>query len=114
MVVPLRVGGGTRLKIFEAMAAERAVVSTSVGAEGLDVRHGHDVMLADTADAFAARVIELLGDPARRDALAHAASQTAERHDWSAIAQQFEGVLRRAINPAPAVGDLPAAARVNA
>src|SRR5438046_4518532 len=52
-VVPLRIGGGTRLKIYEAMAMEKAVVSTSIGAEGLPVRDGVELLLADAAEAFA-------------------------------------------------------------
>ena len=97
-VVPLRIGGGTRLKIYEAMAAERAIVSTTVGAEGLDYREGIDLLIADDAAAFADRVIELLGDPARRKALGNAAGETAARFDWSAVALAFEGVLRRTID----------------
>jgi glycosyltransferase involved in cell wall biosynthesis len=96
-VVPLRVGGGTRLKIFEAMAAEKAVVSTSIGAEGLDVTDGRDILLADTARGFADSVIALLRDPVRRRQLERAAGQTAARHDWSVIARRFEDVLREAI-----------------
>ena len=97
-VVPLRVGGGTRLKIFEAMAAEKAVVSTSLGAEGLDVRDEHDVLLADTPDRFAAAVVGLLNDGGRRRRLEAAAGETAARHDWSAIALRFEDVLRQTVN----------------
>ena len=95
-VVPLRIGGGTRLKIYEAMAAERAIVSTTVGAEGLDFREGTDLLIADDAPAFADRVIALLRDPARRLALGRAAGETAARFDWSAVALEFESVLRRA------------------
>ncbi len=96
-VVPLRIGGGTRLKIFEAMAAEKAVVSTSIGAEGLDVADGRDILLADTAREFADSVIALLRDPVRRRQQERAAGQTAARHDWSVIGRRFEGVLREAI-----------------
>jgi glycosyltransferase involved in cell wall biosynthesis len=106
-VVPLRIGGGTRLKIFEAMAAEKAVVSTSIGAEGLDVTDGRDILLADTAGEFANSVIALLRDPVRRRQLERAGGQTAERHDWSAIARRFEDVLREAIG-APDPVDRPA------
>ena len=60
VVVPLRIGGGTRLKIYEAMAMGKAVVSTSIGAEGLDVHDGRDIVLADQADAFAQAVTILL------------------------------------------------------
>ena len=58
-VVPLRIGGGTRLKIYEAMAAGKATVSTTIGAEGLDVHHGEDILLADDAESFAASVVDL-------------------------------------------------------
>lgn len=94
-VVPLRVGGGTRLKIYEAMAAERAIVSTSVGAEGLDFEDGRDLVLADDAVSFSDAVIRLLGDQAAREALGRAAGLTAARFDWSAVARDFEEVLRR-------------------
>jgi glycosyltransferase involved in cell wall biosynthesis len=96
LVVPLRIGGGTRLKIFEAMAAGRAVVSTTVGAEGLDVTNGRDVILADAATDFAAAVVELLQQPSRRAQLERAAADTAARHDWPVIAERFEAVLRQA------------------
>jgi glycosyltransferase involved in cell wall biosynthesis len=96
VVVPLRVGGGTRLKIYEAMAAGRAVVSTSVGAEGLDVTNGADIVLADDAPAFAASVIELLRDDTRRRALENSAAALAARYDWSAIAEGFAESLASA------------------
>ena len=66
VIVPLRIGGGTRLKIYEAMATGKAVVSTTVGAEGLDVHHGRDIMLADDARSFAQAIIMLLRDPELR------------------------------------------------
>src|SRR5262249_61814155 len=66
VVVPLRVGGGTRLKIFEAMAMEKAIVSTHIGAEGLPVRGGEELLLADDPPSFAAAVVRLL----RHDAIA--------------------------------------------
>jgi polysaccharide biosynthesis protein PslH len=93
VVVPLRVGGGTRLKIFEAMATGKAVVSTTVGAEGLDVTDGEDILLADDAGAFAGSLIGLLRDDARREALGRAAAALAARYDWSVIARRFEDVL---------------------
>jgi glycosyltransferase involved in cell wall biosynthesis len=103
VVVPLRIGGGTRLKIFEAMAAGRAVVSTSIGAEGLDVTSGDDVIIADDPKAFADAVVGLLRDPARRRALGVRAAESAARYDWPAIATSFEQILRRAIEPVPDV-----------
>ena len=94
------------MKIFEAMAEEKAVVSTSIGAEGLDVTDGRDILLADTAREFADSVIALLRDPVRRRQLERAAGQTAARHDWSVIARRFEEVLREAIARPDAVDRL--------
>jgi glycosyltransferase involved in cell wall biosynthesis len=94
-VVPLRVGGGTRLKIFEAMAAGKAVVSTTIGAEGLDVRHGENILLADDAESFARDVVRVLRDDSERVRLERAASALAARYDWTVIARTFEDVLVR-------------------
>jgi len=95
VVVPLRIGGGTRLKIFEAMATGRAVVSTSIGAEGLAVQNGRDLILADDAAIFADAVIRLLSDAALRRRYEQAAAQLAAQYDWSNIAQQFAEVLQK-------------------
>jgi sugar transferase (PEP-CTERM/EpsH1 system associated) len=93
-VVPLRIGGGTRLKIFEAMATGKAVVSTTVGAEGLPVVDGEHVLLADEPDAFARAVVGLLRDADRRAALETAArALVVERYDWSAVAGALESAL---------------------
>jgi glycosyltransferase involved in cell wall biosynthesis len=109
VVVPLRVGGGTRLKIFEAMAAGRPVVSTTLGAEGLDVASGRDLILADDPGRFASEVVALLQNPDRRRALGAAAAESASRYDWPAIARSFEQILRRVTDAPLAV---PAAGRV--
>jgi glycosyltransferase involved in cell wall biosynthesis len=93
VIVPLRIGGGTRLKIYEAMAAGRAVVSTTVGAEGLDVHHGRDIMLADDARSFAQAVVALWRDPELRRRYQAAAAETAARYDWPAIGERFSEVL---------------------
>ena len=93
VVVPLRVGGGTRLKIYEAMAAGKAVVSTTVGAEGLDVNHGEDILLADDPSAFAASVAMLLQDAELRRRYERAAAALAARYDWAAIGDRFGQVL---------------------
>ena len=98
VVVPLRIGGGTRLKIFEAMAAGRTVVSTSVGAEGLDVRDGHDILLADEPPRFAGLVIDLLRDVGKRQRIEAAAANLAAGYDWSVVSRQFEAVLFRAVD----------------
>ena len=65
VVIPLRIGGGTRLKVFEAVAMEKAVVSTSIGVEGLPIVNGTDVLVADEPDAFADAVVQLLQDRSR-------------------------------------------------
>jgi glycosyltransferase involved in cell wall biosynthesis len=93
-IVPLRIGGGTRLKIFEAMAMGKAVVSTTVGAEGLPVVNGEHVLLADEPNTFARAVVRLLRDADRRTALETAArTLVVEQYDWSAVAGSLEGAL---------------------
>jgi glycosyltransferase involved in cell wall biosynthesis len=95
-VVPLRIGGGTRLKIFEAMAVGRAVVSTTVGAEGLPVHPDRDIVLADEPAAFAREVVRLIRDGDRRRAIEDAARALVVQHyDWSAVAHQLEDALAR-------------------
>jgi glycosyltransferase involved in cell wall biosynthesis len=90
-VVPLRAGSGTRLKIFEAMAMGKAVVSTTVGAEGLDITPGHHFAVADGAEAFAEAVIALLEDQDRRQRMATAARALVdERYSWAQVAVPFE------------------------
>jgi polysaccharide biosynthesis protein PslH len=93
MVVPLRVGGGTRLKIFEAMAVGKAVVSTSIGAEGLDVQSGRDLILADDAQSFAEAVCLLLRDAQCRRGYEQAAAKVAAQYDWSNIERLFSKIL---------------------
>jgi polysaccharide biosynthesis protein PslH len=94
VVVPLRIGGGTRLKIYEAMATAKAVVSTTVGAEGLDVHHGCDIMLADDPRSFAQAVIMFLKDHQLRRRFEKAAAETAARYDWPAIGERFSEILQ--------------------
>jgi glycosyltransferase involved in cell wall biosynthesis len=94
VVVPLRIGGGTRLKIFEAMAMGKALVSTSIGAEGLDIKSGHDLLLADDATGFADAVLLLLRDTEIRRRLEKAAIDTAAKYDWSRVAAQFADALQ--------------------
>jgi polysaccharide biosynthesis protein PslH len=93
VVVPLRIGGGTRLKIYEAMAMGKAVVSTSVGAEGLDVHDGRDIVLADQPAEFAQAVKVLLQDGELRGKHERAAIDLAQRYDWPVIAKKFAEVL---------------------
>jgi glycosyltransferase involved in cell wall biosynthesis len=109
-IVPLRVGSGTRLKIFEAMSMGKAVVSTSIGAEGLPVKSGSDIFLADSPTDFATCVIKLLGDKALRQRLGGAARNLVEsKYSWSSVAAEFEAALRRCVRaPDQAPETLPA------
>jgi len=108
-VVPIRVGGGTRLKIFEAMAMERPVVSTPVGAEGLPLRDGVDGLLAAEPQAFADAVVALLGDPARAAAMGQAAAAHVRRDfGWDAVAARFAETC--AAVAAPGAGAAPVGA----
>jgi glycosyltransferase involved in cell wall biosynthesis len=92
-IVPLRIGGGTRLKIYEAMAMGKATVSTSIGAEGLDVEDGRDILLADDRASFALSIAGLLTNTSLRQRIEEAAARKAAQYDWSVIADRFEEVL---------------------
>jgi len=93
-VVPLRIGGGTRLKIFEAMAAGKAVVSTTVGAEGLPAEPDRHLLIADGAEAFAAAVVRVLREPAFRHALERdARALVLDHYDWAVAAARLERSL---------------------
>jgi sugar transferase (PEP-CTERM/EpsH1 system associated) len=95
-IVPLRIGGGTRLKIFEAMAMGKAVVSTTIGAEGLPVTDGEHVLLADEPTTFARAVVHLIRDTEHRRRLEAAArTLVLARYDWSAVAGELEDALIR-------------------
>jgi polysaccharide biosynthesis protein PslH len=94
VIVPLRIGGGTRLKIYEAMASAKAVVSTTIGAEGLDVKNGRDILLADDAKSFAQAVILLLRDRGLRGRYESAAADAAARYGWPAIGERFSEILQ--------------------
>lgn len=96
-IVPLRIGGGTRLKIYESMAGRVPVVSTTVGAEGLEVHHPDDIRLADSPEAFAAACTELLANAELRRRQAAAAWElVATRFSWEHVAGCFERVLDEA------------------
>jgi len=100
-VIPLRVGSGTRIKAFEAMAMGRPVVATTVGIEGLDITPGEHFLAADTAEDFAAAILHLLADPAERDRLARAARARLEaRFSWAHVARQFEAICKGAMDAA--------------
>jgi len=93
-IVPLRIGGGTRLKIYEAMAARIPVVSTAIGAEGLDVRAGENIFIADRPQDFAERCLALLEDPTLVCRMASSAwEMIAERYSWEVVSRKFEELL---------------------
>lgn len=94
-VIPLTEGGGTRLKILEAFASKVPVVSTAKGAEGLDVRHGEDIVIADDAASMARGVVDLFSRPARRDALTRAAfALVNESYSYATLDRRIDELLR--------------------
>ncbi len=96
-VVPLRVGGGTRLKVVDAMAQAKALVSTSVGCEGIDVTPDENIVIADEPRAFADAVVRLLRTPAERERLGRAARAFVEqRYAWPVIGQRLLEAYERA------------------
>ena len=96
VVVPLRIGGGTRLKIVEAMAMGKAIVSTTLGAEGIEAVRGRDFLVEDDPAAFAQAVNRLLADPGLATQIGQSARQLAEdRYAWSGAARALEGFYRR-------------------
>jgi glycosyltransferase involved in cell wall biosynthesis len=96
VVVPIRAGGGTRLKVLEAAASGKAIVSTTLGVEGLPFVAEEDLSVADTPSDFAAATIALLRDPERRAALGARAHAVARRYDWSTIGESFSRILEQA------------------
>jgi glycosyltransferase involved in cell wall biosynthesis len=96
-VVPIRIGGGTRLKIFEAMAANIPVVSTTIGAEGLPVSSGENCYLADSPEEFADRCLELMAESALRQRIAASALDLVTRQfSWQHASRCFETILESA------------------
>ena len=101
-IVPLRVGGGTRLKVFDAMAQGKAIVSTTLGAEGIDVQDGEHLMLADDAESFAERIVDLLQRPELRRRLGEAArARVEEQYSWTMLADRLARVYTRVIENRP-------------
>jgi glycosyltransferase involved in cell wall biosynthesis len=97
-VIPLRMGGGTRLKVLEAMAMGKAIVSTTVGSEGFDVVHDQEMLIADAPGEFAAEVIALLSDPGRRQRLGSAGREfAAAGYDWPIVVPMLERVYRGSV-----------------
>jgi glycosyltransferase involved in cell wall biosynthesis len=102
VLVPTTVSAGTNVKVLEAMAMRRAIVSTSSGCAGLGLLHDYSAWIADTPESFAAGVATLINDPDQRRALAEAAYAHAVRHfDWRAIGEKQRGLLRSILNTNP-------------
>ena len=105
MIVPLRIGGGTRLKIVEALAMETPVVSTTIGAEGLGLEHGRELLLADDAEALVEAIGSLINDPRRAATLAAAGREAVYgRYRWEALAEDLVAYWERvasAASPSP-------------
>jgi sugar transferase (PEP-CTERM/EpsH1 system associated) len=92
-VVPIRVGGGTRLKILDAMAMGKAIISSSIGCEGIEVRDGENIVIADDPEKFAEKIIQLLRNKSLRNRLEIAARETAVKYySWSHIAPKLEAI----------------------
>jgi len=93
IVVPLRMGGGTRLKVLEGLSMRKPMVSTSLGCEGIDVEHGRHLLIADDANLFATAVLDVLDKPPLAESLATAGRELVERkYMWESVVQDLEGL----------------------
>ena len=100
VVVPLMVGGGSRLKILDALSMSKPVVSTSIGCEGLMVTHGKDILVCDTEAEFAQGVIKVLQD--RQLALSlgmNGRRLVQEQYGWEMLGKRMESVYAAAVIP---------------
>ena len=104
-IVPLRIGGGSRIKIYEAMSMGRPVVATRVGAEGLDLEPGtHFAETAEDPAAFADQIVQLLNDPAEKQRLAQQGyCHVVENYPWNQIAQKFHRLCQELVLPSATV-----------
>jgi glycosyltransferase involved in cell wall biosynthesis len=97
-LAPIRQGGGTRLKILEAMALRTPVVATSKGAEGLDARHDEHLLIADTPQSFSESVIRLFKEPGLAQRLADKAFQLVrEKYDWAVVMPRFQNLVNHVV-----------------
>jgi len=95
-VVPLRIGGGTRLKILEAMSMQKAVIATTIGAEGIQHKEGRNIILEDEPKVFAKKVVALLDDPLRREKLGNCGrALVLEKYDWGIIGEILGNIYDR-------------------
>jgi glycosyltransferase involved in cell wall biosynthesis len=105
-VIPIRIGGGTRLKVYEAMGMEIPIISTTVGVEGLPIRDGEELLVADDPEAFASSVVRLLRDRALGQRLALTAAERVRREfGWREVSMRFAAICSetRASRPTPIV-----------
>jgi glycosyltransferase involved in cell wall biosynthesis len=109
-VVPLWIGGGTRVKALEALAMGVPVVSTPLGCEGLDVRDGGSVLIGRTDEELADAIVALMTRPALRSALVAEGLAVADEYDWRRVGLALEAAFRRARRLVPIDRSLPAAA----
>jgi glycosyltransferase involved in cell wall biosynthesis len=94
-IVPLRIGGGTRLKILDALSMGKAIVSTSIGCEGLAVEDGKSILTGDSADAFADRVVKVLRDPELGRRLGAEGRQLVRSvYDWEVIGNRLRNIYK--------------------
>ena len=97
-IVPIRIGGGTRLKIYEAMAMELPIVSTKIGAEGLPLTDVAEILLRDTPHEFAEALVKLLKDKSFAGKIGKQAGQTVrEKFGWQKVADDFARLCEQAI-----------------
>jgi len=98
-IVPLRIGGGTRLKILEAMSMGKAVVSTTIGAEGIQHTKGTNIALADNPHQFAQAIIDLMADPKRVQSMgAEGRRLVCEKYDWDVVGEKLNAIYEKAIH----------------
>ncbi|MCP4361376.1 MAG: glycosyltransferase [Chloroflexi bacterium] len=97
-IMPFRIGSGTRLKLIEAMAAGRAIISTPIGAEGFPVTHDQELLLAESGEEMVTAVLHLLNDAEKRKRLGTAAQTFAQQYDWRRVIPQFNQIYTQLLN----------------
>ena len=106
VIAPLAIGGGTRVKILEAQAMARPVVSTTIGAEGLGQRDGDSILIGDDAESFAGHVVRVLSDPEAAARIASAGRRHVVQHfDWNRIGERLNRILDERIGLRSKAGD---------
>ncbi len=104
-IMPLRMGSGTRLKLIEAMASGKAVVSTPMGAEGFSVKHDRELLLIENEPEFAEAIIHLLSHPEDRNRIGGSARQFAQKYDWRNVIPRFDELFQQMLGEVPGKRD---------